>query len=112
MAQRTTIRQTELRKLVPVRTLTDLDWLVKESELMTGEPGREFVVAGADRPAFHIRLEHGGYQIRRTDDTDAMPHRATAPDLVDHTLGNAIACGLLYTTALQRPRDLERSSCG
>ena len=31
MAQRTTIRQTELRKLVPVRTLNDLDWLVKEA---------------------------------------------------------------------------------
>ena len=102
MAQRTTIRQTELRKLVPVRTLNDLEWLVKESELMTGEPGREFVVAGADRPAFHVRLEHGGYQIRRTDhDTGATPHRATGPDLLNHTLGNAIACGLLYTTALQ-----------
>ena len=102
MAQRTTIRQTELRKLVPVRTLNDLDWLVKESELMTGEPGREFVVAGADRPAFHVRLEYGGYQIRRTDhDTGAMPHPASVPDLLNHMLGNAIACGLLYTTALQ-----------
>ena len=71
MAQRTTIRQTELRKLVPVRTLNDLDWLVKESELMTGEPGREFVVAGADRPAFHVRLEHGGYQIDAPTTTPA-----------------------------------------
>lgn len=102
MVQRSTIRETELGRLVPVRTLNDLDWLVKESELMTGEPGREFVVAGADRPAFHVRLEHGGYQIRRTDhDIGNLPLRATAPDLVNHTLGNAMACGLLYTTALQ-----------
>lgn len=97
-----TLRGAELRTLVPVHTLTDLDWLVKESELLTGEPGREFVVAGADRPAFHVQLDHGGYQIRRTDHGDTQTaHRATVPDLFKHTLGNALVCGLLYTTALQ-----------
>src|SRR5688572_10221010 len=102
MARRNMIRETELSKLVPVRTHSDLDWLVKESELLTGEPGRDFVVAGADRPAYHVRIDHGGYQIRRTDqDAGDMTHRATAPDLRNHTLGNALACGLLYTTALQ-----------
>ena len=44
MSQTHSIRATELTKLVPVRTLNDLDWLVKEREILTGEPGREFVV--------------------------------------------------------------------
>ena len=92
----------ELTKLVPVRTLNDLDWLVKESELMTGEPGREFVVAGADRPAYRVEFDCAGYQIQRVDDKTgmAMPQHATAPELVRHALGNALACGLLYTAAL------------
>ena len=99
MVQR--IRRVELRRLVLVSKLSDLDWLVKESELMTGAPGRDFVVVGADFPVFHVRLEHDGYQIRRPDqDSSGASHRATAPELSNHTLGNALACGLLYTPAL------------
>ena len=102
MAQTQSIRAAELATLVPVRTLNDLDWLVKESEILTGEPGREFVVLGADRPAYHVKLDTAGYQIQRVDDdtSAAMPMHSTAPDLVRHTLGNALACGLLYTAAL------------
>ncbi|KQW02878.1 hypothetical protein [Rhizobacter sp. Root1221] len=104
MAQTHGIRATELTKLAPVRTLTDLDWLVKEREILTGEPGREFVVLGADRPAYHVTLDTAGYQIQRVDDDScaATPMHSTAPDLVRHTLGNALACGLLYTAALHQ----------
>ena len=89
-------------KLVPVRTLNDLDWLVKENEIMTGESGREFVVAGADRPAYRVKFDLAGYQIQRVDDETgvALPLHATAPDLVGHALGSALASGLLYTAAL------------
>lgn len=104
MSQTHGIRATELTKLVPVRTLNDLDWLVKEREILTGEPGREFVVLGADRPAYHVTLDTAGYQIQRVDDDScaATPMHSTAPDLVRHTLGNALACGLLYTAALHQ----------
>ena len=104
MTQTHGIRATELTKLVPVRTLNDLDWLVKEREILTGEPGREFVVLGADRPAYHVTLDTAGYQIQRVDDDScaATPMHSTAPDLVRHTLGNALACGLLYTAALHQ----------
>jgi len=103
MINRTAIRTTALKHLVPVRTLDDLDWLLKESEILTGARGREFVVAGADRPAYLVQIDHAGYEILRIDQDEACaaPLRATAPDLVHHTLGNALACGLLYTTALQ-----------
>ena len=102
MAQTHNKHAHELTKLVPVRTLNDLDWLVKENEIMTGESGREFVVAGADRPAYRVKFDLAGYQIQRVDDEKqtAMPLHATAPELIRHALGNALASGLLYTAAL------------
>ena len=75
MYRQTAIRSTPLRDLLPVRSLNDLDWFVKESEIITGNPGREFVVAGADRPTFRIHLDHVGYQIARVDRGD----QAAAP---------------------------------
>jgi len=102
MSQPSAIRGAEFKDLVPVRSIGDLDWMVKESELITGTPGREFVVAGADRPAFHVQIDAVGYQIVRVDQDDASstPMRATTRELANHTLGNALLCGLLYTTAL------------
>jgi hypothetical protein len=94
--------QTELRHLVSVPTIDELEWLVKESELVTGSAGRDFVIAGAERLAFHVRLQCDGFQICRNDlRTDALPFWTAAPDLRSHTLGHAIACGLVYTNALQ-----------
>ena len=43
MDRQTAIRSAPLRDLLPVRSLNDLDWFVKESEIITGNPGREFV---------------------------------------------------------------------
>jgi hypothetical protein len=87
----------------PVRSLNDLDWFVKESEIITGNPGREFVVAGADQPTFRIHLDHVGYQIACVDRAEqaAAPVCATAPELVRHVVGDALARGQLFTTALQ-----------
>ena len=103
MDRQTAIRSAPLRDLLPVRSLNDLDWFVKESEIITGNPGREFIVAGADRPTFRIHLDHVGYQIARVDrgEQAAAPVCATAPELVHHALGDALARGQLFTTALQ-----------
>lgn len=102
MDRQTAIRSTPLRDLLPVRSLNDLDWFVKESEIITGTPGREFVVAGADRPTFRIHLDHDGYQIARVDlGEQTAPVCATAPELAQHALGDALAHGQLFTTALQ-----------
>ena len=102
MDRQTALRSAPLRDLLPVRSLNDLDWFVKESEIITGNPGREFVVAGADRPTFRIHLDHVGYQIARVDRGDqAALVCATAPELVQHVLVDALARGQLFTTALQ-----------
>ena len=73
---------------------------VKESEVLTGAPGRTFVVAGADRPAYQVHADVAGFQIARLD--GAMPHEvlATARELASHPIGSAMACGLLYTEPL------------
>lgn len=103
MLTRQPIRTASLQHLVPVRNLDHPDWLVKESEMLTGTSGREFVVAGADRPAFLVQIDHAGYAIARIDDgaPSAQPLRAAAPELVGHTLGNALSCGLLFTAPVQ-----------
>jgi len=103
MDRPTTFRSAPFRDLLPVRSLNDLDWFVKESEIITGNPGREFVVADAYRPTFRIHLDHVGYQIARVarGDQAATPVCATAPELVQHVLGDALTRGQLFTTALQ-----------
>lgn len=103
MDRQMTIRGAHLRDLLPVRSLNDLDWFVGESEIITGNPGREFVVAGADWLTFRIHLDPVGYQIARMDrgEETAAPVCATAPELVRHALGDALARGQLFTTALQ-----------
>ena len=88
MDRQTTIRSAPRRDLLLVRSLNDLDWFVKESEIITGNPGREFVVAGADQPTFRIHLDHVGDQIARVDrgEEAAATVCATALELVHHAL--------------------------
>jgi len=87
-------------RLLAVQTPEDIEFLVKESEVLTGAPGRTFVVAGADRPAYQVHADVAGFQIARLD--GAMPYEvlATARELASHPIGSAMACGLLYTEPL------------
>jgi len=97
------VRVADFKDLVPVRSLDDLNYMVKESEILTGKPGRDFVVVGVDRPAFNVQLNPLGFQVMRIDaDATLQQHTcATASELVNHTLGNALLCGLLYTSVIQ-----------
>ncbi|WOB11154.1 hypothetical protein [Piscinibacter gummiphilus] len=95
------VRQAEFKNLVPVRSLEDLGYMVKESEMLTGKPGRDFVVVGADRPAFHVELDAVGFQFVRLDANVDERTSVSARELTQHTLGNAMLCGMLYTEAIQ-----------
>ena len=99
-AQALPIRTACMQHLLPVRSVGEFEHLVKESEVLTGAPGRAFVVAGADRPAYQVHADVAGFQIARLD--GAMPHEvlATARELAGHPIGSAMACGLLYTEPL------------
>ena len=52
------------RDLIRVRNVAELDWYVKESELVTATPGRNFIVAGAAEQIYRVQIASDGYQIR------------------------------------------------
>jgi hypothetical protein len=90
--------------LIQVRTPPDIEYLVKESEVVTGCPGRKFVICGADRLAYRIAWCPHGYQVERLDESDnptsaiyLLPAQFSA-----HGLGEAISRGQLFTPALSR----------
>lgn len=88
------------QRLLPVRSPDELAFLVKESEILTGRRGREFVVAGADRLAYRVHADAAGFHIARVDAASAQALLATAPELAAHTLGQAMAGGQLFTEPL------------
>jgi hypothetical protein len=95
----TDIRSTELSRLLAVQSVSDLAWLVKESELLTGRPGRWFIVAGGDRPAYEVRLDASGFEVLRVDmdPLGTAPTHSSKPDFPQHPVADAMACGRLYT---------------
>ena len=97
------LEHADAQALIRVRSLAELDWFVKESEMVTSQPGRCFIVAGADRQTFRVRIDVGGYEICCVDQPscDTACKLASTPEIAEHTLGNALASGLLYTGALQ-----------
>lgn len=102
MAQ-TDIRASALSELLPVRNVIDLALLVKESELMTGKPGRQFIVAGGDRPTYEVRLGYIGFEIHRLDHEGgaSSPVQAYERSFFEHPVGNAMTHGRLFTQELQ-----------
>lgn len=88
------------KRFIEVRGLSDLEYLVKESEIMTNHEGRMFHIRSHDRPV-HISLETGGFVIRnvaRGDVSRAMylPRRL----MMDALLGHALKSGMLFTQRL------------
>lgn len=86
-------------RLVPVQCEQHIELLVKESEVLTGKPGRRFIVAGAERLAYHVEWNAAGLQVRRIGDGGQLAgtHFMRSRELDDHTLGAALRCGQLFT---------------
>ena len=104
MHQRINDRRPVISGLVQVCTPADIEYLVKESEVVTGNRGRKFVICGADRLAYRIAWCPHGYQVERLDESDKptstmylLPAQFGA-----HGLGEAISRGQLFTPALPR----------
>ena len=91
--------------LLPVKNLQDLEYLVKESEVVTGEPGRDFCIRG--HVTLNCRLYW--YTIGLTFeplDEHGLPlgceHLLTA-QICGHAIGSALRAGQLFTVALSWP---------
>ena len=85
--------------LVPVRNAADVDFLVKESEILTGMPGRTFVVLGARNQSYRIELQPCGYLLVPLDDggagTGAQFVHAT--EWLSHAVVRALRAGMVFT---------------
>ncbi|MBK8335087.1 MAG: hypothetical protein IPL03_00240 [Sterolibacteriaceae bacterium] len=85
--------------LVPVREDSEIAFLVKEAEIVTGKPGRQFVVAGAARQVYRVAVASFVFEVTPLDGgnepifTDAVAIEA----LGQHRLGAAMQSGQLFT---------------
>ena len=96
-------RRPALGRLIQVCAPADIEYLVKESEVVTGNPGRKFVIFGADRLVYRIAWHPNGYHVERLDESDnptgtmyLLPAQFCA-----HGLGEALYRGQLFTAALR-----------
>lgn len=88
--------------LAAVRDSQDLEWLVKEAEILTGRPGREFVVAGTERLAFRVAVGPSFCEVTCLDDAQAAFCKDVVPveELARHVIGIALQHGQLFTPIL------------
>lgn len=92
------------RAMLPVHAPTDIEYLVKESEVITGQAGRKFVIFGADRLAYRIQWHPIGYKVQRLDGADntLSTEFLLASELQTHSVGEALRIGQLFTPAVGR----------
>ena len=93
--------------LLPVRALDDIEYLVKESEVVAGQAGRAFVIAGADRLIYRVHWHPLGFKVERLDvHGDILDSRHLLPSSFEqHGLAQALACGQLFTASVSRDID-------
>ena len=90
--------------MLPVRAPGDIEYLVKESEVITGHPGRKFVISGADRLVYLIHWHPIGYKIQRLDaaENPICTLDMLAGEFQVHSLGEALRAGQLFTPPVSR----------
>lgn len=88
--------------LVAVKKGSDLEHLIKESEVLTGMPGRRFVVAGADRLVYRVSLGANYLEVTRLGAEEESLHTDVVmmEDVEQHHLGTALRTGQLFTPAV------------
>jgi hypothetical protein len=94
--------------LLTVRAPEDIEYLVKESEVVTGQAGRTFVISGADwlvyRVHWHPSEHPSGVKVERLDASGRVVGTQHLPvwDFLDHSLVEAQAAGQLFTPPVRR----------
>ena len=82
-----------------VRGLTVIEFLVKESEVLTGCAGRVFVISGADYLAYRVRWQPAIIEVERLDADGAVrdTQHLLPGDFATHSVVEALMAGQLYT---------------
>jgi hypothetical protein len=95
-------------RLLPVQTPKDIEYLVKESEVLTGRSGRVFVISGADSLIYRVHWHPGGQpsglSVERLDDGGRVLsiQRLQLWEFPEHSLVEAQAAGQLFTLPVRR----------
>lgn len=87
---------------LPVGRIEDLEFLVKESEVLTGRSGRRFVIASADRLHYQVHWRSPALVIERVDQRGGVCDRQfLLPwEFEHHPLGQAMNSRQLFATAI------------
>ncbi len=93
----------DFESMLPVRATADIEYLIKESEVVTGEPGRRFVIAGADRLVYRIHWHPIGCKVQRLDNAGNATSTAYLlhAELYAHSLGEALRAGQLFSPTVR-----------
>ena len=85
-----------------VSRIEDLEFLVKESEVLTGRSGRRFVVASADRLVYRVHWRSPALVIERLDERGAVCDRQfLLPwEFEHHVLAQAMASQQLFASSV------------
>ena len=92
-------------RLLSVQAPEDIEYLVKESEVLTGRSGRTFVIAGADRLSYRVQWHPMGAKVERLDEHG---HPLSSQHLLpwefpEHSVVQALRAGQLFTPLVRRP---------
>ncbi len=90
--------------LLTVQPPEDIEFLVKESEVLTGRAGRTFVIASADWLAYRVHWHPIGLKVERLDAAgQILSTRYLLPkEFIRHSLMEALAAGQLFTPPVRR----------
>lgn len=85
-----------------VSRIEDLEFLVKESEVLTGRSGRRFVVASADRLVYRVHWRSPALVIERLDDQGTVCDRQILLpwEFEHHMLAQAMASQQLFAPSV------------
>ena len=90
--------------LLTVQTPEDIEFLVKESEVLTGLAGRTFFIASADWLTYRVHRHPIGLKVERLDAAgQILSTRHLLPkEFRRHSLTEALAAGQLFTRPVRR----------
>jgi hypothetical protein len=90
--------------LLTVQAPEDIEFLVKESEVLTGRAGRTFVIASADWLVYRVHWHPIGQKVERLDAAgQILSVRHLLPrEFRRHILIEALAAGQLFTPPVRR----------
>lgn len=90
--------------LLTVQAPEDIEFLVKESEVLTGRSGRIFVIASADWLAYRVHWHPIGLKVEHLDAAGQILSTSylLPKEFRRHSLMEALTAGQLFTQPVRR----------